>query len=126
MTITSSDALRSARSGAIVTAAGANAKIKYYNGTRPGTGAAITTETLLATLVCATVLGVVTAGVLNLNAVTQTNANHVNGTPTWFRLTTSADVFLMDFSIPGEGTITGTITTGADVTVGTDNITEAA
>jgi len=124
MALSMSTTLRDARSTAIVTAAGASAKIKYYNGTRPATGVAVTSQTLLATLVGGSVLGTVTSQVLTFGAVTQNNASHVSGTPTWVRITTSADVFVADLSIPGDMTFTGTIATGVDVTLGATTITE--
>lgn len=124
MALALSTTLRDTRATAIVTAAGASAKIKYYNGTRPATGAAITSQTLLATLVGGAVLGTVSGAVLTLGSVTQTNANHVSGTPTWVRITTSADVFVADLSIPGDTTFTGTIATGVDITLNASTITE--
>ncbi|AEI76707.1 hypothetical protein CNE_1c13580 [Cupriavidus necator N-1] len=48
MTIGMSTALRNARLDAITTAAGASAKLRLYTGTRPATGGAITSQTLLA------------------------------------------------------------------------------
>ena len=115
---------RNARSTAIVTAAGANAKIKFYNGTRPATGVAISAQVLLATLIGGAVLGTVASGVLTIGAVTQNNANHVNGTPTWVRITDSADVFVADLSIGSDMTFTGTIATGTNVTLNASTITE--
>ena len=119
-----STALRSSRSSALVTAAGANAKLKFYNGSRPATGEAATT--LLATLVAGAVLGTVSAGALTIGAVTQTNSAHVNGAPTWLRLTTSTDVFIADFDIGGADgfTFAGTIATGVDISASGLVITE--
>jgi hypothetical protein len=115
--------LRTTRADAIVTAIGANGKIKFYNGTQPATGG--TATTLLATLVGGSVIGTVTSGVLTLGSVTQTNANHVSGTPTWVRFTTSADAFVADINIGAGGmTFTGTIATGVDITLGASTITE--
>lgn len=123
MTLAFSTTLRDARSTAIVTAAGASAKIKFYNGSRPSTGAAAA-GTLLATLVGGVTLGTVSAQTLTFGAVTQTNASHVSGTPTWARITTSADVFVADLSIPADMTFTGTVATGVDVTLGATTIAE--
>jgi hypothetical protein len=124
MALSFSNTLRDARSTAIVSAAGAGAKIKYYDGTRPATGVAIDTQTLLATLVCGSVIGTVSGRVLTFGAVTQTNTNHVSGTPTWVRITTSADVFVADLSVGSDLTFTGTITTGVDIALGATTITE--
>lgn len=123
MALSFSTTLRDARSTAIVTAAGASAKIKFYNGTRPATGAAAG-GTLLATLVGGTTIGTVSAQVLTFGAVTQTNSAHVSGTPTWVRITTSADVFVADLSIGTDMTFAGTIATGVDITLSTTTITE--
>lgn len=116
--------LRTTRATDIVTALGANAKIKFYNGTQPATGG--TATTLLATLIGgASVIGTVTSGVLTFGSVTQTNSSHVSGTPTWVRFTTSADAFVADVNIGSGGmTFTGTIATGVDITLGASTITE--
>ena len=107
--------LRSSRSTAIVTQAGAGAKWLLYNGTVPTAGGVISGNTLLATLTAGATIGTVSNGVLTLSAVTQTNANHVNGTPTFARLVTSGDVLVGDFSIPGDLTWTGQVANGFDV-----------
>ena len=117
MTAAFSTTLRNARSTAIVTAAGANAKIKFYNGARPATGVAIGSQVLLATLFTGTVLGTVANATLTVGAVTQNNANHVNGTPTWVRITDSADVFVTDLTVGTDVTWTGTVSTGVNVTL---------
>lgn len=115
--------LRSTRATAIVTACGAGAKIKFYNGTQPATGG--TATTLLGTLVGDTVIGTVASGVLTIGSVTQSNASHVSGTPTWVRFTTSADAFVADINIGSGGmSFTGTIATGVDITLGASTITE--
>lgn len=129
MTIGMSDSLRTARAQAIITAAGANARIKFYNGSRPvASGGAIGGAVLLATLIGGAVLGTAASGVLDFDeaSFTQSNASHVTGTPTWVRITTSADAFVADLSIPGDVTFLGSITTGVDVTLGSSTITEPA
>ena len=106
--------LRSSRATAIVNAAGSGAKIKFYNGTESLTPAG----TLLATLTITGAFGTVTNGVIDINeTVTQTNANHVSGTPTFALITTSADVPVATLAISADMTFTGTITTGVDVTL---------
>lgn len=113
-----STTLRTARAQAIVDAAGTNPKYKYYNGTQPSTGGGTPSGTLLATLTVTGAFGTVTNGVIDVNeTVTQTNTSHVSGTPTFVRITTSADVFVMDLSIPGDFTFTGTIANGVDTTL---------
>jgi hypothetical protein len=120
-----STTLRTARATAIVTAAGASAKLKFYNGTRPASGAAAP-GTLLATLNMGSVIGTVSGAIVTIDTVsiTQSNGSHVTGTPTWVRLTTSADVFVADFSIPGDFTFTGTVATGVNVVLGASSFTE--
>lgn len=117
------DSLRTTRATDIVTALGANAKMKFYNGTQPAKGG--TATTLLGTLIGGSVIGTVSAGVLTIGAVTQTNSAHVSGTPTWVRFTTSADAFVADLNIGAGGlAFTGTIATGVDITLGASTITE--
>lgn len=107
-------ALRNTRATDIITAAGTNPKIKYYNGTESLTPAG----TLLATLNITGALGTATSGVIDINeTVTQTNSSHVAGTPTFALITTSADVAVATLAIPANMTFTGTIATGVDVTL---------
>lgn len=119
--------LRNTRAGDIITAAGTNPKYKFYNGTVPATGGA-PAGTLLATLNVTGALGTATAGVITCNTtVTQTNGSHVAGTPTFVRITTSADVFVADIDIgagAGNMQFTGSVSTGTDVTLNASSITE--
>lgn len=118
--------LRTTRSTDIVTAAGSGAKLKFYNGTVPATGGT-PAGTLLATLTFGATLGTVSAGVLTLGSVSQTNSGHVAGTPTFARITTSADAFVADIDIGAGGgnmTFSGTIATGTDVSLNASTITE--
>lgn len=97
---------------AITTAVGANGKIKIYSGAQPAAGGA-PTGTLLGTYTCsATFAPAASGGVLTINAVTGGLAV-ASGDAAWFRLTTSADVFVLD----GDVSITGG---GGDLTL--DNI----
>lgn len=106
--------LRNTRANDIITAAGTNPKLKYYNGTESLAPAG----TLLATLNVTGSLGTATNGVIDLNeTVTQTNSSHVNGTPTFILVTTSADVAVCTLLIGTDATFTGTVATGVDVTV---------
>ena len=113
--------IRTAQIQDIITAAGANAKLKLYDGAMPSGGGA-PAGTLLATLTGSTVIGTASGGVLNWDEAgfTQNNATHVTGTPTFVRITTSADAFVMDTS---DATVTGTVTTGVDVTFNTSTTT---
>jgi hypothetical protein len=86
-----------------------------------------TATTLLATLTGSTTIGTASSGAIDFNEAgfTQSNGSHVSGTPTWVRLTTSADAFVADINIGSGGmTFTGTIATGVDITLGATSITE--
>lgn len=119
-----STTVRTALIQAIITAAGANARIKLYNGTRPASGGS-PTGTLLATLVMGATLGTATSGVLDFDesSMTQTNSSHVSGTPTWLRIETSAGVFVADFSIPADATFSGSVVNGTNVTLNPSTVT---
>lgn len=118
---------RNSRLSVIVTDAGTNPKLKFYNGTVPATGGTAA-GTLLATLTQTGALGTVASGVLTLNTtVTQTNSSHSNGTPTFCRITTSSDVFVADIDIgsgSGNMQITGAIANGVDLPLNASTITE--
>ena len=62
--------------------------------------------------------------VLTFGAVTQNNATHVSGTPTWVRITDSADVFVGDLTIGTDMTFSGTVATGTNVTLNASTFTE--
>lgn len=124
MALALATALRNTRATDIITAAGTNPKLKFYNGTRPATGAA-PAGTLLATLNITGAFGTATNGVIDVNEVcTQTNGSHVAGTPTFVRITTSADAFVADMSVPGDFSFSGTIATGVDITFNASTMTE--
>jgi hypothetical protein len=127
MTIGLSAAARNARLDAITTQAGANALLKFYNGTRPTTGG--TATTLLATLTCGATLAAASSnGVLTFNAVTAGTAA-ATGTATWARLTTSGGTFVADFDVgtsaPAEIVMgTTSIVSGAQVSISSGTLTE--
>lgn len=80
--------LRNAMLDAITTAAGGSALLRFYSGTRPATGGAVTT--LLAELTCnATFAPAASGGVLTVNAITQDSSANATGTATWFRVVKS-------------------------------------
>lgn len=122
--IGASVALRTAWIQAIITQAGANARIRLYNGTRPATGGS-PTGTLLATLIMGAVLGTATSGSLDFDesSMTQTNSTHVSGTPTWLRIETSSGTFVADFSIPGDATFSGSVVANTNVSLNPSTIT---
>jgi len=98
----------------IITAAGTNPKLKYYNGTESLTPAG----TLLATLNVTGALGTASNGVIDFNeTVTQSNGSHVAGTPTFILITTSADAAVATLLFGTDGTFTGSIATGVDISI---------
>ena len=107
-------ALRNTRATDIITAAGTNPKLKYYNGAESLTPAG----TLLATLNITGALGTATSGVIDVNeTVTQTSSGFAAGTPTFILVTTSADVAVCTLLIGTDATFTGTVATGVDIAV---------
>lgn len=96
-----------------IDAGGAQGKIKVYSGAMAATTADAPAGTLLGTLTlpypCTSAPGSLTAGVLTMGTITQDASADANGTATWARITTSADVAVMDIDITatgGGGTLT--------------------
>lgn len=87
----------------ITALAGTNAKLLIYSGTRPATGGAATT--LLAQLTCdATAFAAAaSSGTLTLNAIVQDSSADASGTASWFRITSSADVHVLDGNVGTSG-----------------------
>jgi hypothetical protein len=121
-----STTVRTARAQVIIDDAGASATLKFYNGTRPATGGAVTTQTLLATMTGSTTIGTASAGAIDINEAgfTQSSASHVAGTPTWVRLATSGGTVVADLVVGSDITFSGAISTGVDVTLNSSTITE--
>jgi hypothetical protein len=125
-----STTVRTARAQAIITAAGASAKLKFYNGTRPtGVGAVTGGNTLLASGTFGSTIGTATSGTLDFDEAgfTQTSSGFTSGSPTFVDITTSADVVVMRIDIgsgAGNWQFTGTVTTGQNITLTTLLITE--
>jgi hypothetical protein len=116
-----STALRTAIVGALVTQAGASAKLKFYSGTRPsGVTAVGGGTTLLGTVTLGAAIGTTSAGAIDWDeaSATQSNGSHVSGTPTFVDLTTSADAVLFRTDLGGGSwTFTGSIATGQNITL---------
>lgn len=95
--------LRNAILDQITARAGANAKLRLYDGTRPATGG--TATTLLAELICnATFAPAATGGVLTLNAITADSAANATGTATWARIVQSdGSTHVLDCSVGVSG-----------------------
>lgn len=121
---------RTARCTAIVTAAGASAKLKGYNGTRPaGVGAVTGGNTLLASGAFGSTIGTCTSGALDWDEAgfTQTSSGFTAGTPTFFDITTSADVVVARVDVCGSApcwTFTGTIAVSQNLTLTALGFTE--
>lgn len=122
MALNNSTLLRQDNAQSRVTRAGANAQWRAYSGTRPvGSGAVAGGNTLLATLIAGATIGTATNGVLDIDeaGLTQTVANHVNGTATFIDLVTSTGVLVSRADIgagPGNMQISGPVVTGQLVT----------
>jgi len=113
MAIGMSVTLRNARLDAITTRAGASAKLRIYDGTRPATGGTATTQ--LAELICnATFAPAASSGTLTLNSITQDSAADATGTATWARIVQSdGTTHVLDCSVG---------TSGADINLNTTSI----
>lgn len=110
--------LRTARAQKIIDAIDAGTgpgTLKFYTGTRPATGEAITTETLLGTCIFSDPCGTISNGVLTFSAVTQDAAADASGVCSWARVQDSAGVFVMDLAVGGTGS-------GADIILNTTSI----
>ena len=122
--------IRNVMLDAITSRAGASALLRFYDGTRPATAGAITTQVLLAELTCsATFAPAAAAGVLTANAITQDSSANASGTVTWLRLVKSdGTTFVLDGNVAAAGSdlnLTPTaITLGQPVQVSSWIITE--
>jgi len=88
----------------LIDAGSAGGKCNFYDGTRPATGAAITTQTLLAELVFSTVsFPDPSSGVLTANSITGDSSGNDTGTTTWARIFDSDDNFVTDCNVGTSG-----------------------
>jgi hypothetical protein len=117
MAVGMSSTLRNARLDQITAAAGASAKLRIYNGSRPATGG--TPTTLLAELTCnATFAPAAAGGILTLNAISDDVAADATGTATWARIVKSdGTTFVLDCSVG---------TSGADINLATTSLVAGA
>lgn len=106
-----STTLRNGTLNALTTEAGSGALLKLCDGVRPATGGTITN--VLGTFTCGTPFAPgAAAGVLSPTLPANTTGTAA-GTATWARLTTSAGVFVADYSLG---------TTAAEIIVNTTTI----
>lgn len=107
--ITPSAALKTAILTAVNDALNAGtgaATIKLYTGTKPASpDTAVTTQTLLGTLVCSDPAGTVAGGSLTFGPITSDSAADASGTATWLRIADSdgVAVFDLDVTVTGSG-----------------------
>jgi hypothetical protein len=107
MAIAYNATIRNTRLDSITTAidAGAGAGvIEIYDGTRPATGAAITTETLGASLTMSDPsFPGAAAGTMTANAITGDASADATITASWFRVTDSVGTFVIDGDVGTSG-----------------------
>jgi len=107
MAISLNTTVRNNRLDQVTTAidAGAGAgTINIYDGTRPATGAAVTTQVLLATLTFSDPsFPAAAAGTMTANAITDDSSADATGTATWFRVVDSDSNFVMDGDVGTSG-----------------------
>ncbi len=127
MTMRLNTTVRTAIAQAIITEAGASAKLKLYNGSMP---AALGTPagTLLATLTFGATIGTAGSGGLDFDeaGLTQSNGSHVNGTPTFARIEKSGGTVVMDIDFGGTAptwTFTGSVVNGQNVSASALSLT---
>ena len=122
MTKRANATLRNLWADGLLSTLGASHKIEFYNGTQPASTAAGHTGTLLATLTADATpsTGAASGGVVGFDVTnySQTNASHVNGTPTYMSLTTSGGTRVYELALADGLTFTGTIQNGVDIARG--------
>lgn len=121
MTMAYEATLRSAMVDAITARAGNAALLRIYDSTgagRPSTGGAITTQVLLAELVCGTPFAAgASNGVLTLGAITQDPSANATGTATWFRIVKAdGTTFVLDGAVGTSGSDLNLTTTSIIIT----------
>ena len=116
-----------------IDAGGAAGSIKFYAGTRPATGGALSGNTLLATLAFSYPSAANAAsGVLTFSAITDDTSADADGTALWARIADSNGTFVADVSVGEAGSgadiivNTANFVTGGVVTVTSAQITEGA
>lgn len=126
-----SAALKTTRAQAIVTAAGANATIKFYTGSVPATPTTAATGSLLGTLTCAATFGTVSGSVLTLSTITGDTSADATGAWGYARIATSSGTGIIDVDVTttgGGGTIVmgaASCVQGASLDITSFTITEA-
>lgn len=102
---------------ALIDAGAGVGKLKIYDGTKPATGGAVTTQTLLAEpTFSATSFPAASGGSMTANAITSDIAL-ATGTATWFRCTDSNDNAVIDGDIADLNLNTNNIVIGLEVAI---------
>ena len=111
---------------ALVDAGGTGGLILVQDGTRPTTGGALT-NTLATLTMSVTAFAAAASGVLTANAITDDSSAAASGTGTWFRVTDSSGVVVMDGDIGTDMVITpsAVITAASPVSASAMTITSA-
>lgn len=124
-------ALKNQKLDQITSKVGNAGLLRLYDGAQPASpDAAVTTQNKIAELTCGTPFGAASAGgVLTAGAVSSAAAL-MAGTPTWFRLCTSAGVAIVDGTVGMSGTFdlvldNTNIASGQNVAVSSLTITSA-
>jgi hypothetical protein len=124
--------LRQARAQKIIDAidaGGIPGLIKFYTATRPSTGVAISTQTLLGTCMFDYPCGVAVDGVITFNSILNGTAV-ADGTAVFARITDSNGTFVADLSVGTSGSEaeiiinSTTIVTNGQISVTSATITE--
>lgn len=131
MALAYSTTLRNAQLDAIddaMNAGSAGATLKIYSGTRPATGAALSGNTLLATLTFSTTaFGAASSGSITAASITSDSSADATGTAAWFRVEDSNSTFIMDGDCGTSGSDlnldTTSISAGATVSISSFVIT---
>ncbi len=80
------------------------ATLTIYDGTRPATGAAVTTQNVLATLTFSDpAFPAAAAGTMTANAITDDSSADATGTASWFRVEDSDSNFVLDGDVGTSG-----------------------
>lgn len=131
MAIKQTTAVRNAQLDALSSQAGASARLRIYNGTRPANAnTAITSQTMLVELTCnaSGFAAAASGGVLTANAISNGTAA-ATGTASWFRLWQSnGTTAIMDGDVSTAGADLNlnntSIATGQTVSVSSFTITD--
>lgn len=101
MAIGLSTIIRTARAQVIIDAIDVDTApgyVEFYNGVRPATGEAVTTQTLLGTVTLGSPSGTASNGTLTLTSTTDDLSVDDDGTLTWCRVFDGAGGFIMDMT----------------------------